>query len=256
MAKGKKRKHPRTAAKGLSVLLPDVGGVIPCSAEDISLGGVFIRTTEQYLPGTKLGITLLRSGMSKGLRVQSTVTNMRTPGPDRQPGVGVRFDALSGETRTRLAKLLSDFGVDNPEAEEEDAHLAVPAGPPLATETSSRFTLGKPFLSSEQRMDSDPDASALSDVSITVERPASEAKVPPPLWSRGNRFDAHDLAPDLMDRLQAQIRGLILQLGAAEQRLASRDSELVALRQRVQELESALGKRDLELAQLRAGLAR
>ncbi|MDQ3263606.1 MAG: PilZ domain-containing protein [Myxococcota bacterium] len=253
MAKGKKRKHPRTPAKGLSVLLPGVGGVIPCSAEDISLGGVFIRTNEQYLPGTKLGITLLRSGMSKGLKVQSTVTNLRTPGPDRHGGVGVRFEALSDETRTRLAKLLADFGVENPEAEEEDAHLAVPAPAP---EVGSRFTLGRPFLSSEERIDSDPDAYAHSDLSRTLERPAAEAKVPPPLWSREGRSSAHDLAPDLMDRLGAQIRGLLLQLGAADQRLASRDSELVALRQRVAELESALGKRDLELAQLRAGLAR
>lgn len=255
MAIRKKRKHPRTQAKGLSVLLPHAGGVTPCNAEDISLGGCFIRTNEQFLPGTQLSISLVRPGMSKGLKVLATVANLRTPAAGKTAGLGVRFDVLTDETRTRLSSLLHEFGVPNPEAEEEDVKYA--ALEPEAVDSGdfepygadgSHLAMGRPFLAAAAQ-DSDPDADSLSDVSLSMERDAAVPKVPP----ASLRAPAlPDPVPDLMDKLQAQIRGLILQLGAVEQRLATKDSEIAALRSRVSELESLLGKRDLELARLKA----
>ncbi|HEY8209995.1 MAG TPA: PilZ domain-containing protein [Myxococcaceae bacterium] len=79
MADSNKRKHPRVEGKGVAAYLRLNGHNAGCTVQNISVGGVFVRT-DRFLPvGTKLAFDLVKPGMKKALTVSGWVVGVITP---------------------------------------------------------------------------------------------------------------------------------------------------------------------------------
>jgi hypothetical protein len=73
-----KRKFPRVEAKGVAAYLRLNGHNAGCTVQNISVGGVFVRT-DRFLPvGTKLAFDLVKPGMKKALTVLGWVVGVIT----------------------------------------------------------------------------------------------------------------------------------------------------------------------------------
>jgi PilZ domain-containing protein len=99
-----KRKYPRVEGKGIAAYLRLNGHNAGCTVQNISVGGIFVRT-DRFLPvGTKLAFDLVKPGMKKALTVSGWV-------------VGVITAELA--SRTKLPQgLRIQFGKLNPVASE------------------------------------------------------------------------------------------------------------------------------------------
>jgi Tfp pilus assembly protein PilZ len=111
-----RRKHRRAQAKGFAAhVITDVGQT-PCLVENLSSGGLFIRTARLMPVGLAVSINVVRPGMRKSLRLSGRIANSipaRTlNGRVIPPGMGIAFDKLLGEASEHLTKLLKDLGVD------------------------------------------------------------------------------------------------------------------------------------------------
>lgn len=284
MTPRKKRKHPRARAKGLSAGFIGPDGPMSCRVDDISLGGLFLVTDLELLPGTALPLTLLKPGIKKGIPLASTVANLRPAGPGRRAGIGVRFEGLTAEARSRLLVLLVELGLSNPVQPETDgsleppplprgpadlqridlkalhartaAHTATPEGMPWAQEPAAPRRPISPentAVMSSDEVQKHLEATLGGDwgesATLIPFSPAPPSSIPaapyvPPLVPTPDGHNAND-------KLQLQIRGVLLQLGEAEQLIATQEQELQQLRERVAELSAAVRKKDAELAQLR-----
>ncbi len=78
------------------------------STENISAGGVFIRTEQKFAIGDKLTITLSFPQLLDPLEVAGQVIWVRSPRGELQGGVGIRVDRE--EDRKRLGELVSTGG--------------------------------------------------------------------------------------------------------------------------------------------------
>src|SRR5438477_9257649 len=76
---------------------------------DISRGGIFIRTKEPLAVGTPLKFEFQLQDASSLIGGDGTVVWTREPDPSRTglaPGMGVRFDKLTGPSQLTLEKIL------------------------------------------------------------------------------------------------------------------------------------------------------
>lgn len=298
MTTRKKRKHPRARARGLSVHFQGPAGPATCRVEDISLGGLFIATEQELLPGSALSLTLLKPGMKKGIPLPATVVNLRPPGEGRKAGVGVRFEGLPAEARSRLLVLLVELGVSNPvqaEAESDGAPPVAATPPPLPRGAANFQAISLKDVraraaayggdgATAMPWAQEPAPKELSFEAVSGVQPQSTAvmsraevekhladtlggdwgagiaapSVPAPLSSIPAAPSVAPVVtvsspegPTVNDRLQLQIRGLLLQLGEAEQKIATQEQELSLLRERVAELGATMRKKEAEVAQLR-----
>lgn len=104
------QQHPRHR---LSVALPVVaanGDVQMMRTEDVSLGGVFIRTRAPQRPGSVVQIHLPVEGATRGLPVMARVVHVIDEragmAKARTPGMGVQFDGLAPAAEAALRALL------------------------------------------------------------------------------------------------------------------------------------------------------
>lgn len=96
------REAPRRTRRLLVWLSVDEGEVGLLTA-DISVCGAFLLTREDLTPGTGLDLILVDDDNFM-LKLRGEV--VRAGGAD-SPGVGIRFDSLERETRTRLEAMLA-----------------------------------------------------------------------------------------------------------------------------------------------------
>jgi len=97
-----RRAHPRRpVAPSILVVPPD--GDAPLSLGDISEGGMFLKTDQDFVVGAGLRVTLLSSRSSARLRLDCIVRR-RTSGSDA--GIGVEFRDMTDETRAELTEFL------------------------------------------------------------------------------------------------------------------------------------------------------
>lgn len=114
-----KRKHPRVRARQIAanVRIGDEGTA--CLLEDISRGGLFLRTERPLPKGTALVITLMKPGTRKGLqvsgRVARTITGTEAKTRGVSAGVGIAFDPLESEVAWQLEDLIRDLAFNDPE---------------------------------------------------------------------------------------------------------------------------------------------
>ena len=118
MATQNRRRHRRAHAKGIAAHLQMDRGLTPCLVEDISTGGLFIRTARVLPLGMAVSMSLVRPGMKGALRLTGRVANIsgpNTPGRKGQPGMGIQLDTLPGATTASLEQLLKELGVETAE---------------------------------------------------------------------------------------------------------------------------------------------
>src|SRR6185369_5689667 len=106
-----KRKHQRIKAKGLVSHLQAAGEGLALGqlVENVSMRGMFVRTSEPLPVGTPLILELVKPGLKKAIkvagRVANTVTLQEATSRKCTPGMGIRFDPLDPEISARLESL-------------------------------------------------------------------------------------------------------------------------------------------------------
>ena len=110
-----KRKHPRVRARGVAANLRAQEVLkTGCVVENISAGGLLVRTDQTLEPGTPVVMDLVRPGMKKLLKLSGRVVGRveKVPNsPSTVPGLRVQFDPMPDETTDRLVQLLKDLGL-------------------------------------------------------------------------------------------------------------------------------------------------
>lgn len=109
MAPVNRRKYIRGRARGVAAHLQTQAGLISCSVENISVGGVFVRTTRLLPLGHMVELALVRPGMKHMLMLRGRVaSNLET---HAVVGMGIEFVAPEGEDAETLSALLKELGV-------------------------------------------------------------------------------------------------------------------------------------------------
>src|SRR5689334_17417765 len=103
-----RRRYPRVRAQGLAAHLSTDHGRTQCVVENISLGGMFVRTDRLEQVGTGVAVLLVKPGWKKQLALKARVTS-RVDGigahATRIPGLGLQFTGLDGDSHERLRSL-------------------------------------------------------------------------------------------------------------------------------------------------------
>lgn len=111
----KHRRHRRVEARGVNAHVDADEELDDCQIENISVGGLFLRTSTPMPLGMPVRVDLVKPGLKTSLQVTgkvvSVVTDAESERQDIPPGVGIEFDALSLDTEKRLHALLRDLGL-------------------------------------------------------------------------------------------------------------------------------------------------
>jgi Tfp pilus assembly protein PilZ len=214
-----RRKHPRVRAKGVAAHLRTEKGRTPCQVENVSAGGVFVRTDRLEQVGTEIFVDLVKPGWKRALTLTARVTS-RVDAIDgriskRPPGMGLQFLRLDDKQFERLRSLVLELGAPDPG---EGITL------PQLVEDAIEGALREANLPPPAPLDfSLPD--------YEPERSASQGHDPEPASPRPQ-----------FDKLMLQIRGLVLQLSDAQQQLSQREAEIHKLREELETTRAALSR--------------
>ena len=138
-----KRKFPRVLGKGVAAYLRLNGHNAGCTVQNISVGGVFVRT-DRFLPvGTKLAFDLVKPGMKKALTVNGWVVGVITPelaARTRLPqGLRIQFAKMVPGATEALQELVGSLR-RNPGAEPPVLYPLEPGTGERGKARSSRLT--------------------------------------------------------------------------------------------------------------------
>jgi Tfp pilus assembly protein PilZ len=107
----KHRRHRRVGAKGVSAQID----ADDCNIENISVGGLFVRTPTPMPIGMPVRVDLTKPGFSSSLqlsgRVVSVVSGTDAESLDSPAGVGIEFDPMPPEHEKQLHALLRELGL-------------------------------------------------------------------------------------------------------------------------------------------------
>jgi hypothetical protein len=108
----KHRRHRRVEARGVAV---HIDADADCNIENISVGGLFLRTTSPLPIGMPVRVDLAKAGQRTPLvvsgRVVSVVTQADSARTDSPPGVGIELDPMTPDTEKRYYSLLRELGL-------------------------------------------------------------------------------------------------------------------------------------------------
>ncbi len=242
-----KRKYTRVRPRGVVAHVRGPVAAFACQVENLSAGGLFLRTEQQLPHGTALQIDLVKPGGRKPLHLAGMVAGVITAEEAASarfiPGLGVQFTDMDAEEADRLEELLAALGVDrvqavvapelrrtHPGAEGRPGH-AVPWGS-ITQPTVRTASPGRSRAARSQAQGGDPEA-ILRDISEALEadeaplatsKPAlpPQPAAPPPPAAEPQQSEAA--------RLMTQIRGLLFQLADMQARLKQREAEIQDLR--------------------------
>lgn len=111
----KHRRYRRVEAKGVAAHVEE--RLDDAQIENISVGGLFLRTTTPIPLGMPVRVDLVKPGIRNSLllngRVVSVVTEAESERHDVPAGVGIEFDVMPVETEKRLHALLRELGLDD-----------------------------------------------------------------------------------------------------------------------------------------------
>jgi len=238
------RRWTRVRAPSMAAHLRSQRGRTPCLVENISMGGLFVRTDQMEEVGTEIAVDLVKPGWKKQLSLSARVTccvdALDGRVSKRMPGMGLQFIQLDSAQHDRLRALLFELGAPDEEAEltlPDDALEAElralgaiqpeprPAQPQAPWEHIQRMEEAIGSAGDGLRApDPLPLEPALPRAAQPIETPGSDVA-----------------------RLQLQLRGLVMQLSDVQQQLADRDAEILRLREQLDgtraELQRALRSR-------------
>ncbi len=230
MATKENRKHIRVRPRGVVAHVRAPTSAFACQVENLSAGGLFLRTEQQLPRGTSLQIDLVKPGGRKGLRVAGVVAGAISPEEAATarfiPGLGVQFTEVAADEADRLEALLAALGVDPRQA------VVAPELRGLEKPVATGSGGAGPASNRGGHLTVDPER-ILRDISEALdaeEAPLATAKPALPPQPAGPLPPAAD--PQLSEpaRLMTQIRALLFELADAQQRLKQREAEIQDLR--------------------------
>ncbi|MGA9525945.1 MAG: PilZ domain-containing protein, partial [Myxococcaceae bacterium] len=138
-----RRKFRRLKARGVSghVRVRDEVLALGLPIDNISLGGLFVRSSDPLPVGTPVALELVRPGMDPLKLTGTTVASFTGA---NGPGMGIRFDALSAEATRHLNRLMVEL------SSKKSARVVAP-GDELDASRRSSFDFG--FISHDEGID-------------------------------------------------------------------------------------------------------
>jgi uncharacterized protein (TIGR02266 family) len=230
-----KRKYTRVRPRGIVAHVRGASASFACPVENLSAGGLFLRTEHQLPQGTALQIDLMKPGSRKPLHLSGMVAGVITPEEAASarfiPGLGVQFTEMQAGEADRLEEMLTALGVDRIQA--------VVASELRRTDPGRKGGHGFPWSEPSERPappagppSSDPEA-ILRDISEALEAeeaPLATSKPALPRQPSAPPPPPAEPQPSEAARLMTQVRGLLFQLADAQARLRQREAEIQDLR--------------------------
>jgi Tfp pilus assembly protein PilZ len=238
-------------------------GRTPCQVENISAGGLFVRTDRLEQVGAEIFVDLVKPGWKRALTLTAKVTS-RVDAMDgrlsqRPPGMGLRFLRMDDKQFDRLRSLLRELGAPDPgegvtlpdeSAEEELRTLDLEA----REESTDPIDVQPQPLWQQVQMVEDAIEGALKEANLAPPAPLDFMPPPHERQARNRKPEPepkpppnHDHEPKpeprpslQFDKLMLQIRGLVLQLSEAQQQIAQRDAQIERLRGELETIRAAL----------------
>lgn len=201
-----KRRHRRVKASGVAGHLRSDTRTASCAVENLSAGGMFVRTAVAMPVGSPVLVDLVRPGLKKAIQVSGRVVNVVSAGGGHAPGLGIAFDRMPAEVEQRVADLLAQLDVGTPSARPRESEQLVPR------------TMTQEGL-----------------VTVRWKGPAGAVAEPAVEPSRGTPV------PDNV--LLANVKGLFEELSRAQAELQARDDEIANLKAEIQRLRAELRRR-------------
>jgi hypothetical protein len=206
--------------------------------DNLSAGGLFLRTEEVVPRGTMLHLDLVKPGGRRALHVEGKVVGVLAPEEASSQrllaGLGVEFSGVGSEEVERLEAFLQALGASGADA--IVPAWARPGGSPPQTRAEAE-TILRDIAGS---LDGDDEPAPALGASSTLPRIAADpvqADASPPIADAAEAPPATDSDPA---RLLLQIRGLVFELSQAKERLRMREAELLDLRAQLDELRKQL----------------
>lgn len=191
---------------------------------DISLGGVFLRTSWPLPVGEKLAIELPRAGQAAPVCVRGRVVSSSPSGGSApRSGMGVRFDALDPMTLTQLRELIRSLAPAGTrlELQQEDNEVTTVAPVPKPS---------APAMPMAALRKATP--APMPKLTAAQPTPIAPPSAPRPL--------VRDLAEAVeTERLKNHARGLLMQVADLQLLVSAKDREISALREAVAHLQAS-----------------
>jgi hypothetical protein len=225
-----RRRHRRVTAKGLVVQLQTGDGALqPCLVENLSTGGVFLRTSELSPVGALIQLTVTRPGMKKSLRITGRVASAIDT--TDLVGMGVEFQSVDPEDVSKLAALLVELGA-------VEARSLPPPRPDLATAPAHSPNAA---ASAPMRAAVTSPANAVIERGASAPTPSAAASRPAPAREGGNAT--------LADK---RIKALQEELAKARATVEEKDKALARFRTELDRVRFELKTKDEQLLRLGA----
>jgi Tfp pilus assembly protein PilZ len=190
---------------------------------DISLGGIFLRTSWPLPVGEQLAIELPRPGVNKPVCVRGRVVSSNPSGTNAQrSGMGVRFDALDPNTAGELRALVSSLAPAGTKLELSPEDNEITAVAPIPAPKVSAPVMKVPTPAPMPKLTAAP----MAPIGV-----APKPSAPRPLVQHLD--DAVEL-----ERLKNHTKGLLMQIGDLQLKVASKDKEIAQLREAIVQLQS------------------
>ena len=104
-----RRRHPRVRARGLAAHVRTSDRSLSSEVEDISAGGLFLRTDQILSPGTVVTLWLVKPGWKRSLELPGRVVTARRVGlHSRSSGLGIAFALKNATNVVYIASRLND----------------------------------------------------------------------------------------------------------------------------------------------------
>ena len=275
-----RRRHARVRARGVAAHLRTPEGRTACQVENVSMGGLFVRTDRLVEVGTDIVVDLVKPGWKKqlslGARITSCVDALDGRLSKRMPGMGIQFLRLDDKQHDRLQALLRELGATDDDlavtlpdehAEEELRALDLDTPPEVAVLDPQPQPMWQQVELAASEVERSTPPQALVDdiegvlreanlpppgpVTLAPERPALKAAPSPAPAARAPAAAPQPEPPRAPPpppadagadnaRLMLQIRGLVMQLSETQQLLSQRDHEIERLREELATLRAAL----------------
>jgi uncharacterized protein (TIGR02266 family) len=243
-----KRKYTRVRPRGVVAHVRGPSAAFACPVENLSAGGLFLRTEQQLPRGTELHIALVKPGGRKPLHLAGLVAGVITPEEAASarfiPGLGVQFTQIDADEANRLEELLTALGIDrvqavvapelrrtNPGRTGEDQFpWSTPASSPPGNRARAQARSSDP----EAILRDISEAREAEEAPLATSKPAlpPQPRAPPPPNAEPQPSDAA--------RLMTQVRGLLFQLADAQARLRQREAEIQDLRAQLDDARSQI----------------
>jgi uncharacterized protein (TIGR02266 family) len=233
-----KRRHERMKPRGVLAHVSGGGKQFSSPVDNLSAGGLFLRTEEMVPRGTTVHLDLVKPGGRRALHVEGKVVGVLAPEEAISqrflPGLGVEFAGVGAEEVERLEAFLQALGASGPDA--IIPGWARPGRPPAQSRAEAETVLRDIAGSLDGPDEPAPALGASSTLPLIAADPVQPGSSPAIAAPEG-------AAPGDPAELLLQIRGLVFELSQAKERLRMREAEVVDLRSQLDELRRQLGTR-------------